>query len=55
MNLKCETLTAGNVEDLGKVIELWSQSMPITTKLNQINMVFNPNTGEFNALVTYFT
>jgi len=53
MNLKCETLTAGNMKDLGTAIELWAGTMPGTTKILSITVIFNSNTLTLDALITY--
>jgi len=55
MNLKCETITAGNIKDLGTALELWAASMPIATKIQNVNVIFNANTGELDALITYIS
>jgi len=43
------------MDDLGKAVELWANAMPGTTKIQDLNVVFNANTGEFDVLITYIS
>lgn len=53
MNFKCKEFSAGNMSDLGKAVELFIAALPGITKIQYLNINFNQNTGQYDALLSY--